>query len=832
MPHTSKVAILIMALILLLNINTHAQLPLLGNSTNNVEIWPHYLNAGTYTNLTISVDGKPPANVTAINATVDFVAQTPNATIMGIWPLSNPVKLIIKTITNTTIIKYLSVENICNISYSANNFTNIVNITVSSNCENISIYLNGTRIGGASAFLAPNYSGVYQGIVTNQTYYLRFTYVVSPKILVGNITYGQSLNVTLTPPLVSPGYLVISSPTYSAQYPISNSLELQRFQLPAGNYTASVVYGQLALAEANFTIYRATPSISISFPQSYVYGQEPALTVNSSVAGVVYPTQAQILINNTPISTAPITLPYRANAPLLNAGTYVITVSTLPNQNLTSATASFVFNVLPAPVSIAIYGNGTPLGPLKVLSYGNVLSLSYVLSSPTLRPQGTVMFYVNGTPIGPTLDTMSLGAGVYVLTAFFTPSNKNFERAAANATIIVTRSVPTIAAPSSVYAVYGERPNFTIGLLVNGRPASGTVIVSVAGQMLTYYVKGFTTIYLPPLPAGIYPVLISFSGTRDLYPVNSSLILYIVSASTKLVLKAPSRSIYGVPIHISISITPAIPGVLSLYVNGTQIWSGGANSTTIVWSPPRSGHFNITALFQSASRNYSNAFSSILVYVERAPCSIDLYINSSNIYVLRKYRISINSSVNPYIYIDRELIGIGSVVFSLNSTGPHTISAVFPGDDKYLPCNADLVVDAVKNPVAVKLYAGNALALPNEPIRLALELETPAGVYSGEVILIIHNLENNKNYTIIKYVSSRLNILNISIEGPGPYEVQAYYMGNSYVSANYSNPVALTVVQSFLGIPNIILAGYLLPIAAAYAVVIAVKLKNRAKAVT
>jgi hypothetical protein len=350
--------------------------------------------------------------------------------------------------------------------------------------------------------------------------------------------------------------------------------------------------------------------------------------------------------------------------------------------------------------------------------------------------------------------------------------------------------------------------------------------------MFTYYIKGSIAIPLPPLPAGIYPILISFPGTRDLYPVNSSIILYIVSASTKLTLKAPSRSIYGIPIYISISITPATPGILSLLVNGTQIWSGAANITTFVWNPPRSGRFNITAIFQSASRNYSNALSSTLIYVERAPCSIDLYINSSTIYVLRKYRISINSSINPYIYIDKEPIGIGSIAFSLNSTGLHVISAVFPGDDKYLPCNADLVVDAVKNPVAVKLYAYNALVLPNEPIQLALELETPVGVYPGEVLLIIHNLKNNKNYTIIRYVTNKLNILNISIGEPGPYEVQAYYMGNPYVTANYSNSVALTVVQSFLGIPNIILAGYLLSIAAAYSVVVAVKLKNRTKGVT
>lgn len=792
------------------------------------QVEPQYVNNGTYTNLTISIGGTSPANVTVVNATVDFKKSASNATYVGVWPTGNPVVLIIKY-NNINITKKLYVKNICNILVNSKNFTNIINMNITSTCKNAKAYANGTYVGAAGPInYAPNYAGPYQVIISNNTFYIKKLYIISPIIKIpSNIVYGSGFTISLSPPLPAPGLLKISSPRAALNLTITSTASIGPFQLPAGNYSVVLFYGPMAIASANLTVSKATPIITISGPSSVVYGLKPKISIYSKVGSSAYAVQVAVLLNGTRLYSGG--LPADVPLPLLDAGVYNITVVSVPNENLTAARAAYLLNVVPAPVTLRVYANGTPLGPLKVLSYGEVLSFNYILNS-TVQPRGEVLFYINGTRTRDLLDTMALGTGIYTLFVLFIPNSRNFIKANFSSTIIIIKSIPTIIIkPTAVTAVYGTVPNVTLGLFVRGRPAPAVLRIRVANAALAYPVYGPTTVALPKLPAGNYLVEVSFPGNRDLYPVNATFNLRVLSAATAVALKLPSRSVYGAAVPIYVSVSPQVGGVLSIYVNGNLIWSGPASQQAVLWRPPRGGLFNISAFFQSESPNFSNARSAAYIYVERAACIIKLTINSTILYVLKSYEIYIISNVTPLLYIDNILLGrTRSAQFTPNSTGLHALSAVFPGDERYKPCNATLLVDAVKNPVVVVLNVSKPIGLPNTPLSLSVLLKTPVDAYNSTLIINAYNINKKENYTYIININKKLSIINITLPTAGSYVVKAYYGGNAYVWGNYSNEIAVTAVESVLGVPLILILGYAVPVAAAYAAVLAIKLKNRA----
>ncbi len=735
--------------------------------------------------------------------------------IYGIYPTSNEV---IVTVNETT--KVLPVENVCNITYISQNYTNYININITSNCVNLKEYINGTLVSTGGIYTPP-YSGLYNVIITNNTYFINLTYIVSPVININKIFYGQWLNITLSPPLYRPGLVTIGP----LEIPAVSQVAIPPFALPAGNYSLVLTQGNLTLLNTTITVLRSSPQISISLNKSMIYGVNNTFNVETFIFNINYKLNINVYINGDLVATG--TTPFRSNLPILDAGTYNLTVVAAATANTTEAASSVVFRVLPAPVSLNVYVNGSPLGRVVVASYGQILVLNASARSTT-RPVGAIKYVVDGNQVGYVVDTLSLGAGVHTLEVLFVPSNGDFLPAEVNATVVVSRSMPTLVAPRSITATYGETPNITAGLFVYGRPVPATLVVSVGNYTERVQVFGISTIQLPKLPAGIYEVVISFPGTKDLYPVSITSLLTIQSARVTLSVEAPGRTVYGSSVPISVSVSPQIPGIISIYVNGTLFYSAPGTQIQTYWRPPRSGVFNITVLFQSSSQNYSNSIYKFYIYVEKARCTISMALNSTEVYVLRRYVVLVNSSVIPDIYVDGRYIGSSifmPIVF--NSTGLHTIFALFKGDDRYTSCNSSLSVDVLRNPSSIFIHIAYNQVLPNSPIEIQLNIFTKSPIVNGSIYIYVMNINNKNNYTFIKYINSSRGDVSISLRTPGSYRIQVYYGGNQYVEGNYSNAVAVTVIQSVLGIPVIMVVSYGVSIASAYVVVAAIKLKRR-----
>ncbi len=76
-------------------------------------------------------------------------------------------------------------------------------------------------------------------------------------------------------------------------------------------------------------------------------------------------------------------------------------------------------------------------------------------------------------------------------------------------------------------------------------------------------------------------------------------------------------------------------------------------------------------------------------------------------------------------------------------------------------------------------------------------------------------------------MNSSQEVLKVSLPAPGSYEVEVYYSGNPYVAGNYSNVVAVTVVESLFGVPLMMVLGYGVAAVSAYVAVLTIKLKRR-----
>ncbi|MGC8994450.1 MAG: hypothetical protein ACP5J0_03535, partial [Pyrobaculum sp.] len=167
MPQTSKVIILLTALLLLAFKNIHG-----------VSIEPNYVNAYTYTNLTIS----GATNVTSVEgAYVDYIKPIKNGVAVGLRPTKTNGTVTLR-IDNRTY--RLPVVDMCRFSINAANKTSRISVSVEvsqdlmGSCSGLSLYVNGSRLPSLSVVYTPNYSGVYQVLASNGVFYQKALIVV------------------------------------------------------------------------------------------------------------------------------------------------------------------------------------------------------------------------------------------------------------------------------------------------------------------------------------------------------------------------------------------------------------------------------------------------------------------------------------------------------------------------------------------------------------------------------------------------------------------------------------------------------------------------------
>ncbi|AFA38920.1 hypothetical protein Pogu_0893 [Pyrobaculum oguniense TE7] len=778
-----------------------------------IEVEPGFVNAYTYTNLTI----RGAENVSGVEgAYVDFVKRVGDGVVlMGLKPVEDRGDVVIKADNKSV---RLPVRDFCRIDLEVGNMTWLIKAGAGGSCRDLKLYVNNTLLQGLNVSYVPRYAGVYAVVATNGVFYQKAAVVVIPNVTVLNNVFGEVLTIRLSPP---PRSGVVSLGSLSRQ--AGEAVEFDTWLLGAGNYTLRVTFSGVTVAR-NVTILRAVPQVEVSYRGEYTYGESVNVGVRVLVGKREYGAGVVVGVGGREVvAKAPVVL----SLGLLDAGAYTLSVRVAEDGNITSYQTNVSFKVLPAPVRLDVLINGTFSNPY-IVQFGKILIVNAVAKS-LVPPIGEVVILIDGRKGGPVIDTLRLGPGAHNLTVAFRPGSANFLPAQLSVALVVTEAAPEIAVNKTISITYGEPLVVPFYVRLFGRPINATLAVQLLGQHRSYnftvdVVNGVGVLKAVGLAAGTYLATATLKGVQGLIGGSATFNVFVSKALVHVRLEVPKSGVYGEPIPIAVSVAPQVRGEVELRVNGTRIYLTNASSFQRLWQPPRGGVFLVSATFKSLDLNYSDAESATFIYVDRAKCVVRFGIvgdmaGSGELYVLRRYRIAVDSIVPTSILINGTAAG-PTVVF--NETGIYNITAYFPGDERYYPCGAAEFFKVVKNPVEVLIQTSRRITLVDigEPLRITIK--SPVGRAEGDVLLYKVNKTFNKTEVEARHIFGNTT-LELSFGSTGVYDIYVEFLGNEYLEPNRSNIVTLTVEMSVLRIPLFLLTLYISSIVAGLAVGVVVK---------
>jgi hypothetical protein len=254
----------------------------------------------------------------------------------------------------------------------------------------------------------------------------------------------------------------------------SSNSTLTLGSLSAGTYTiyfnASDALGAYILNQTNFTIGKATPSLSLSVPSSYVYNN-----INQNIIGttnVPYATNnsdlvSNLFLNGTQVDTLSqssdsSSLTYIQTGTNLAVNTYTYVWNTTGNQNYTSASATGTFSITKASpiLLLTVPANFTYNGTNGVINFGVNDINQQVLANLELNYSAyTLPAFDYDNVVANTTTNSTYGipnAGIYN-TTLYSQATQNYTANSTNVFWNITQ-----AQGNAILQLNGTQANYTI----------------------------------------------------------------------------------------------------------------------------------------------------------------------------------------------------------------------------------------------------------------------------------------------------------------------------------------------------------------------------------
>ena len=254
----------------------------------------------------------------------------------------------------------------------------------------------------------------------------------------------------------------------------SSNSTLTLGSLSAGTYTiyfnASDALGAYILNQTNFTIQKATPSLSLSVPSSYVYNN-----INQNIIGttnVPYATNnsdlvSNLFLNGTQVDTLSqssdsSSLTYIQTGTNLAVNTYTYVWNTTGNQNYTSASATGTFSITKASpiLLLTVPANFTYNGTNGVINFGVNDINQQVLANLELNYSAyTLPAFDYDNVVANTTTNSTYGipnAGIYN-TTLYSQATQNYTANSTNVFWNITQ-----AQGNAILQLNGTQANYTI----------------------------------------------------------------------------------------------------------------------------------------------------------------------------------------------------------------------------------------------------------------------------------------------------------------------------------------------------------------------------------
>ena len=396
----------------------------------------------------------------------------------------------------------------------------------------------------------------------------------------------------------------------------------------AGTYTVLASYAgandyTTASNTATYTIALATPTVSITAPNSAVYDAlAQGATVNvigvtggadSGSATLTYFAGADT--SGTQLRGAPI-----------DAGTYTVQATYAGNSEYAPVTRTATYTISRAPLDLTV----TP--PIAAIydgvAQGATVNVTGILSGETPATP-TVTYFVGPDTAGTQLSGAPIGAGTYTVEATDS-GNLDYLTTEQTATYTIGQAAASVSITPPVDAIYDATPH--------GATASVTGVFGGADPgtaTLTYY-AGPTASGAPlpgaPADAGTYTVQAVYAGSIDYAPASQVATYVIAPASPTVSIATPTGATYdttahGATVTVLGQTNGANPGTATL----TYFAGPDASGTPLPGAPTNAGTYTVLATY-AGTTDYSPVTQIATYTVAPARVTLDLITPTSAVY--------------------------------------------------------------------------------------------------------------------------------------------------------------------------------------------------------
>ena len=507
------------------------------------------------------------------------------------------------------------------------------------------------------------------------------------------LDYGKSTVVNVT----AEGATAISAKIDNKDVSV-NGFKIPISGLSAGTHTLSVT----AVFDGNHNAVTKSAIITVNKVDSSVnvgdvvvdYGKSAVVNVTAEGA-----TGISAKIDNKDVSVSGLSVPISG----LDAGTYVLSVTTIPdaNHNAVTRNASIKVSKVASEVKIDVKADN------KV---GDSFDIVITNSTSAFVTINNAVYDIKNGRVD--IDTTALKAGTYEVIANITEST-NYGASSAKATFTVSK----LDAPEIVIGVEKSVDGGDLIVSVAVGDATGTVSINGEEKQLQ---NGKANATIKHDGIGDLTINVTYSGD-DRY-LSSSASAKVNGNGKKyanLVVDASDISVGEIAV-INIKIDRDATGKLT--VNGTEVTATDGIATYNV-SNLTSGNYSYVVRFAGDDRfNASEKTITINVNKIEMPEDENPFNVDENTTVVSKvptYSISLPSDATGNLtvivgdkrYVAPVVNGSATVKVTYASAGKHKVTVIYSGDSKYAPIVQNTTAQVVVDPKVVMkqssaLYTG------------------------------------------------------------------------------------------------------------------------------
>ena len=572
--------------------------------------------------------------------------------------------------------------------------------------------------------------------------------------------------------------------------------------LPAGNYTIYVVFGnnpgqdyEFTNYIVNFTVFKAQ-SVLTSNIDDYHYGTTGILAVkatdinNNTINGYldVYIDGMSYCINSTINGNANISVEN------LTVDTHTADVI-FYSDNFEQTNSSVQFNVLEEIIvyDTEVFVNGSEVKVANdafidvLVASGDEIIAVPVIVNVNGRNVTTVTTSRNWTHVVVSAD--NLIEGINNVTVYY-DGNDTYNPSNANATItVVPKPVNTIKAVASD-VVYPE--NVLVNVIAD---VDGVYVVDINGTEfnVTANGEGLTL----ALGAGSYSAVIVGDYTTDDYDFATENATFTVEKAINNIEIIAEDTI--LPNEVSVKVIADVDGTYTVVIGNNTFDVAVVSGEGLISISLPEGEYAATVRWEN--ENYSACVLGSLFNVEKAVLSINVSADSISYGddLIVSVQMPSDVSRRPTVTVGGESKyvtlknGSGSVKFSGLGVGTYTVEVTHAGDNNYMKASVNTTVKVNKAVPQIKVTS-KAIAYGED---LTVEVQMPSDVARRANVIIDGN--------ITKAVSLKEGAGSVKFSGlsVGTHSIEVSYNGDD----NYAKASANKTVKVNRGTPEIKITG-------------------------